>query len=85
MPIDAYRMVSEGRRLQSLQHGRKRLDLLLIEGGVLPTHVVEILVSGSKDEMHEHWHRAANVFHKLYTHKDVPCTVQVIDQHHQVT
>jgi len=64
--------------LQSVQHGRKRVDLLLIDGGVLPAHAVELLVSGSKDEMHEHWRRAVDVYQKLYTHGTVPCTVQVI-------
>ncbi len=64
--------------MQSVQHGRKRVDLLLIDGGVLPAHAVELLVSGSKDEMHEHWRRAVDVYQKLYTHGTVPCTVQVI-------
>jgi len=73
-----YRMVSEGRNLQSVQHGRKRVDLVLIDSGVLPAHAVELLVSGSKDEMHEHWCRAVDVYQKLYTYGNVPCTIQVI-------
>ncbi len=73
-----HRMVSEGRNLQSVQHGRKRVDLVLIDSGVLPAHAVELLVSGSKDEMHEHWIRAADVYQKLYTCGNVPCSVQVI-------
>lgn len=78
-------MVSEGRGLQSLQHGQKGVNSLLIDSAVLPVHVVELIVSGSRDEMHEHWHRAADVYQKAFTHQDVPCTVQVFDRHHQLT
>ena len=83
-PID-YRMASEGRNLRSVQHGRKRVDLVLIDSGVLPAHAVELLASGSKDEMHEHWRRPVDVYQKLYTYGNVPCTLQVIDQRQQVT
>ena len=73
------RMVSEGRNLKSLQHGRKRADLVLMDGGVLPPHVLELVVSGSADEMHQHWRRAVEVYQKRFTQEDVQCTVQVID------
>lgn len=73
-----YRVVSEGRNLQSIQHGRKRVSLMLIDGGVLPAHAVDFLISGSEDEMHEHWYRAVDVYQKLYTCGNVPCSVQVI-------
>lgn len=51
---------------------------MLIDSGVLPAHAVELLVSGSEDEMHEHWYRAVDVYQKLYTCRNVPCSVQVI-------
>ncbi|KAL0041170.1 hypothetical protein WJX77_007503 [Trebouxia sp. C0004] len=60
-------------------HGRKRVDLVLIDSGVLPAHAVNLLVSSSKDEMHEHWYRAVDVYQKLYTYENVPCTVQVVN------
>ena len=83
-PIDC-RMVSEGRNLRSVQHGRKHVGLVLINSGVLPAHAVELLVSGSKDEMHEHWRRAVDMYQKLYTYGSLPCTIQVIDQRQLVT
>ena len=81
-----YRMVSEGRSLRSVQHGPKRVDLVLIDNGdtVLPAHAVDLLVCGSKDEMHEHWRRAVDVYQKLYTYGNVPCTIQVNDQRQKV-
>lgn len=77
-------MVSEGRNLPSVQGGRKRVDLLLIDSGDLPAHAVELLIFGSKDEMHEHWRRAVDVYQKLYAHGNVPCTIQVTDQRQPV-
>lgn len=83
-PLD-HRMVSESSNLRSVQHGRKRVDMVLKDSDVLPAHAVQLVVSGSKREMHEHWRRAVDVYQKVHANGSVPCTIQVIDQRQQVT
>ncbi len=71
-------MVSEGRNLQSVQHSRKRVDLVLIDSLRLPAHGIELLVCGSQAEVQEHWQRSAAVYQKLYTRSSLQCTMQVV-------
>lgn len=70
-------MVAEGRVLPSVQHGQRQINFLLLGTPQHPPHAIDLLVSGSSDQVQEHWHQAVDVYQKLYARNNMPCTVQV--------